>query len=159
MHSSRLAHIADWHLYDTLMDRDNKTYKPAPGLASSLRNVNPLTWELKLRTVGDLSRHRHFHDHPRHQPPGRRPAGRFRSPPILIHSARTSVVFTGLPPEEPGPGRKPRPPAFPVAAAPQRGCSVERKQPAPPPRDRYSAGTNFPFFTCTMTRESTSRPL
>jgi ABC-type oligopeptide transport system substrate-binding subunit len=35
MHSSRLAHIADWHLYDTLMDRDNKTYKPAPGLASS----------------------------------------------------------------------------------------------------------------------------
>ena len=28
MHSSRLAHIADWHLYDTLMDRDPKTYKP-----------------------------------------------------------------------------------------------------------------------------------
>ena len=24
---------------------------------------------------------------------------------------------------------------------------------------RYSAGTNFPFFTCTMTMESTSRPL
>ena len=50
MHSSRLAHIADWHLYDTLMDRDPKTYKPSPGLASSLRNVNALTWELKLRT-------------------------------------------------------------------------------------------------------------
>jgi len=50
MHSSRLAHIADWHLYDTLMDRDNKTYKPGPGLALSLRNVNALTWELKLRT-------------------------------------------------------------------------------------------------------------
>jgi len=50
MHSSRLAHIADWHLYDTLMDRDPKTYKPTPGLASSLRNVNALTWELKLRT-------------------------------------------------------------------------------------------------------------
>ncbi|HSB70176.1 MAG TPA: ABC transporter substrate-binding protein, partial [Candidatus Methylomirabilis sp.] len=50
MHSSRLAHIADWHLYDTLMDRDSKTYKPGPGLATSLRNVNPLTWELKLRT-------------------------------------------------------------------------------------------------------------
>ncbi|HEX7513204.1 MAG TPA: hypothetical protein VF464_07510, partial [Candidatus Methylomirabilis sp.] len=33
MHSSRLAHIADWHLYDTLMDRDPKTYKPSPGLA------------------------------------------------------------------------------------------------------------------------------
>ncbi len=50
MHSSRLAHIADWHLYDSLMDRDPKTYKPIPGLASSLRNVNALTWELKLRT-------------------------------------------------------------------------------------------------------------
>jgi peptide/nickel transport system substrate-binding protein len=50
MHSSRLAHIADWHLYDTLMDRDPKTYKPSPGLATSLRNVNALTWELKLRT-------------------------------------------------------------------------------------------------------------
>ena len=50
MHSSRLAHIADWHLYDTLMDRDSKTYKPAPGLASSLKNLNPTTWELKLRT-------------------------------------------------------------------------------------------------------------
>ncbi len=50
MHTSRLAHIADWHLYDTLMDRDTKTYKPIPGLASSLRSVNPLTWELKLRT-------------------------------------------------------------------------------------------------------------
>lgn len=50
MHSSRLAHIADWHLYDTLMDRDPKTYKPSPGLATSLKNINPLTWELKLRT-------------------------------------------------------------------------------------------------------------
>ena len=50
MHSSRLAHIADWHLYDTLMDRDPKTYKPAPGLASSLKSLNPTTWELKLRT-------------------------------------------------------------------------------------------------------------
>ena len=49
MHSSRLAHIADWHLYDTLMDRDSKTYKPGPGLASSLKSINPLTWELKLR--------------------------------------------------------------------------------------------------------------
>ncbi len=49
MHTSRLAHIADWHLYDTLMDRDTKTYKPTPGLASSLKSLNPLTWELKLR--------------------------------------------------------------------------------------------------------------
>lgn len=49
MHAARLAHIADWHLYDTLMDRDPKTYKPIPGLAVSLKNINPLTWELKLR--------------------------------------------------------------------------------------------------------------
>ncbi len=48
MHSSRLPHIADWHLYDTLIDRDPKTYKPSPGLASSLRNVNATNWELKL---------------------------------------------------------------------------------------------------------------
>jgi peptide/nickel transport system substrate-binding protein len=32
------------------MDRDAKTYKPAPGLASPLKNLNPTTWELKLRT-------------------------------------------------------------------------------------------------------------
>ena len=31
------------------MDRETKTYKPVPGLASSLRSVNPLTWELKPR--------------------------------------------------------------------------------------------------------------
>jgi peptide/nickel transport system substrate-binding protein len=50
MHTSRLAYIADWHLYDTLMDRDPKTYKPIPGLASSVKSINALTWELKLRT-------------------------------------------------------------------------------------------------------------
>ena len=50
MHSSRLAHIADYHLYDTLMYRSPKdNYKPGPGLATSLRSVNPTTWELKLR--------------------------------------------------------------------------------------------------------------
>jgi peptide/nickel transport system substrate-binding protein len=50
MHTSRLAHIADYHLYDTLLYRDPKTnYQPAPGLATSWRNVSPTTWELKLR--------------------------------------------------------------------------------------------------------------
>lgn len=50
MHSSRLAHIADYHLYDTLMYRSPKDgYKPGPGLATSLRSLNPTTWELKLR--------------------------------------------------------------------------------------------------------------
>jgi peptide/nickel transport system substrate-binding protein len=50
MHSSRLAHIADYHLYDTLLYRSPKDdYKPGPGLATSLRSLNPTTWELKLR--------------------------------------------------------------------------------------------------------------
>ena len=50
MHASRLAHIADYHLYDTLMYRSPKdSYKPGPGLATSLRSLNPTTWELKLR--------------------------------------------------------------------------------------------------------------
>jgi peptide/nickel transport system substrate-binding protein len=50
MHSSRLAHIADYHLYDTLLYRDPKNgYKPGPGLATSIRSLNPTTWELKLR--------------------------------------------------------------------------------------------------------------
>jgi peptide/nickel transport system substrate-binding protein len=50
MHSSRLAHIADYHLYDTLLYRSPKdSYKPGPGLATSIRSLNPTTWELKLR--------------------------------------------------------------------------------------------------------------
>jgi peptide/nickel transport system substrate-binding protein len=50
MHSSRLAHIADYHLYDTLLYRSPKDdYKPGPGLATAIRSLNPTTWELKLR--------------------------------------------------------------------------------------------------------------
>ncbi len=50
MHSSRLAHIADYHLYDTLLYRSPKdNYKPGPGLATSIKSLNPTTWELKLR--------------------------------------------------------------------------------------------------------------
>ncbi|MFB3818598.1 MAG: ABC transporter substrate-binding protein [Candidatus Methylomirabilales bacterium] len=50
MHSSRLAHIADYHLYDTLLYREPKNnYKPGPGLATSIKSLNPTTWELKLR--------------------------------------------------------------------------------------------------------------
>ena len=42
MHSSRLAHIADYHLYDTLMYRSPKdNYKPGPGLATSIKSLNP----------------------------------------------------------------------------------------------------------------------
>ncbi len=50
MHTSRLAHIVDYHLYDTLLYRDPKdNYKPSPCLATSLKSLNPTTWELKLR--------------------------------------------------------------------------------------------------------------
>jgi peptide/nickel transport system substrate-binding protein len=48
--------IVDWttnnmleHIYDRLLDRDAKTYKPKPMLAESWRVVNDTTWEFKLR--------------------------------------------------------------------------------------------------------------
>jgi len=48
--------IVDWttnnmleHIYDRLLDRDAKTYKPKPMLAESWRTVNDTTWEFKLR--------------------------------------------------------------------------------------------------------------
>ncbi len=48
--------IVDWttnnmleHIYDRLLDRDPKTFKPRPMLAESWRIVNDTTWELKLR--------------------------------------------------------------------------------------------------------------
>ncbi|HEY7538817.1 MAG TPA: ABC transporter substrate-binding protein [Methylomirabilota bacterium] len=48
--------IVDWttnnmleHIYDRLLDRDAKTFKPKPMLAESWRIVNDATWEFKLR--------------------------------------------------------------------------------------------------------------
>ena len=48
--------IVDWttnnmleHIYDRLLDRDEKTFKPKPMLAESWRIVNETTWEFKLR--------------------------------------------------------------------------------------------------------------
>jgi len=48
--------IVDWttnnmleHIYDRLLDRDAKTFKPKPMLAESWRIVNDTTWEFKLR--------------------------------------------------------------------------------------------------------------
>src|SRR5262249_3989369 len=48
--------IVDWttndqveHMYDRLVDRDPKTYKPAPMLATSWKVVNDTTWEFTLR--------------------------------------------------------------------------------------------------------------
>jgi peptide/nickel transport system substrate-binding protein len=49
--------IVDWttnnmveHMYDRLVDRDPKTYKPIPMLATSWRVVDNTTWEFSLRT-------------------------------------------------------------------------------------------------------------
>jgi len=48
--------IVDWttndqveHIYDRLVDRDAKNYKPAPMLATSWKVVNDTTWEFVLR--------------------------------------------------------------------------------------------------------------
>jgi len=48
--------IVDWttnnmleHIYDRLLDRDPKTFKPVPMLATSWKIVNDTTWELSLR--------------------------------------------------------------------------------------------------------------
>jgi ABC-type oligopeptide transport system substrate-binding subunit len=49
--------IVDWttnnqveHMYDRLVDRDPKTYKPAPMLATSWKVVDDMTWECWDRT-------------------------------------------------------------------------------------------------------------
>jgi peptide/nickel transport system substrate-binding protein len=49
--------IVDWttnnmveHIYDRLVDRDPKTYKPIPMLATSWKVVDNTTWEFSLRT-------------------------------------------------------------------------------------------------------------
>jgi len=49
--------IVDWttnnmveHMYDRLVDRDPKTYKPIPMLATSWKVVDPTTWEFSLRS-------------------------------------------------------------------------------------------------------------
>jgi peptide/nickel transport system substrate-binding protein len=48
--------IVDWttnnmleHIYDRLLDRDAKTFKPKPMLATEWKTVNDTTWEFKLR--------------------------------------------------------------------------------------------------------------
>ena len=48
--------IVDWttndqveHMYDRLVDRDAKTYKPAPMLATGWKIVNDTTWEFTLK--------------------------------------------------------------------------------------------------------------
>src|SRR5258705_13751701 len=48
--------IVDWttnnmveHMYDRLVDRDPKTYKPSPMLATGWKVINDTTWEFALR--------------------------------------------------------------------------------------------------------------
>jgi peptide/nickel transport system substrate-binding protein len=38
------------HVFDTLLNRDAKTLKPVPALAQEFKNVDPTTWEFKLRS-------------------------------------------------------------------------------------------------------------
>ncbi len=49
MHTERMGIIIHQHIFDALVARDTKTWQPVPHLAESVKAVNPLTWELKLR--------------------------------------------------------------------------------------------------------------
>ena len=43
MHTARMGIIINQHLFDTLLTRDTKTWKPAPHLAESVKGIDPLT--------------------------------------------------------------------------------------------------------------------
>ncbi len=49
MHTERMGIIINQHIFDTLLTRDTRTWQPAPHLAESVRGIDSLTWELKLR--------------------------------------------------------------------------------------------------------------
>ena len=49
MHALRVGIIVEFQMFDTLLERDLKTMAPVPKLAESVRAVNDLTWEVKLR--------------------------------------------------------------------------------------------------------------
>jgi len=49
MHTERMGIIINQHIFDTLLARDTRTWQPIPHLAEAIKNVNPTTWELKLR--------------------------------------------------------------------------------------------------------------
>lgn len=48
-HRARVGIIKDWHVYDPILRRDSKTGRVKPALALSVKPVDKLTWELKLR--------------------------------------------------------------------------------------------------------------
>ena len=49
MHTQRMGIIINQHIFDTLLARDTNTWQPVAHLAESVKAINPLTWELKLR--------------------------------------------------------------------------------------------------------------
>ena len=49
MHTERMGIIINQHIFDTLLVHDPKTWRPVPHLAESVKNLNPTTWELRLR--------------------------------------------------------------------------------------------------------------
>lgn len=48
-HNIRVNYIVGWHLYDNLVQRDQKTMKIVPHLAESWKLLDDNTWEFKLR--------------------------------------------------------------------------------------------------------------
>jgi peptide/nickel transport system substrate-binding protein len=48
-HNHKLNAIIDWLVHDQLFFRDPKTLRPIPNLAESLKAIDDLTWEIKLR--------------------------------------------------------------------------------------------------------------
>ncbi|MBI3126963.1 MAG: hypothetical protein HYZ11_05095 [Candidatus Tectomicrobia bacterium] len=48
-HRARVGIIKDWHVYDPILRRDSRTGKVKPALALSVKPVDELTWEVKLR--------------------------------------------------------------------------------------------------------------
>jgi len=48
-HNIRVNYIVGWHLYDNLVQRDQKTLKIGPHLAESWKLLDDNTWEFKLR--------------------------------------------------------------------------------------------------------------
>jgi peptide/nickel transport system substrate-binding protein len=49
-HNHKLNAIIDWLIHDQLFLRDPKTLRPVPNLAESLKAIDDLTWEIKLRS-------------------------------------------------------------------------------------------------------------
>lgn len=49
MHNERVAIIVNWNLFDSLLTRDPESMEVVPHLAESIKAVDDLTWELKLR--------------------------------------------------------------------------------------------------------------